>query len=85
MQKQLADQQGEYVKLGAELAAAKKHGHELECSLRAMTAEKVLSLLCIRHFAWLRPDRLLGYVAYRSSLNSMLGFSAVLMDNDALQ
>ena len=48
MQEQLADQQKECVELGAELAAAQKHGHELDCSLRAMAAEKVLSLSCTR-------------------------------------
>ena len=46
VQEQLADQQTECVRLGAELAAAQKHGQELDCLLRAMTAEKVLSLSC---------------------------------------
>ena len=65
VQEQLADQQKECVRLGTELAAAQKHGHELDCSLKAMTAEKVLSLSCTWRCAWLCSDRLLGCVTYK--------------------
>ena len=46
VQEQLAEQQKECAKLGSELAAAQKHGQELDCSMRAMTAEKVSSFFC---------------------------------------
>ena len=85
VQEQLAGQQKEFARLGAELAAAEKHGHELDCSLRAMTAEKVLGLSWTRRCASFCPDRLLSMPQKHRGRARMVGFSAVLINCDALQ